>query len=141
MSDNLSITSDEEREILTNKILALDIEQMYQRSKDYFCSELYLKYVGEKHYSPTNLNIKFEHKFCDMIKIIMPNGVSTDFDICYNDARDYTDGQVHYMLKKYFDKLKWCECDVNVMEKHILDIGVNLTFLRYLLGRIKPYFE
>lgn len=101
MSDNQSITSEEEREINNNKIVTLDSDAMYQRSVEYFKSERYLKYVNEKHYSSTNVNINFEHKFCDIIKIVMHKGGGADFAMCYNDARDYTDEKIYYDLRKY----------------------------------------
>lgn len=101
MSDDQSITSEEERLIITNKIVALDSSAMYQKSVEYFKSENYLKYLNEKHYLCANININFEHKFCDMLKIVMHKGGGADFALCYNDARDYTDEKLYSNLNKY----------------------------------------
>lgn len=100
MTDDQSITSEQEREIITTKILALDVDKMFCRSIEYFKSENYLGYVNKRS-SPVKITIKFEHKFCDIIKIVMYKGGGADFAMCYNEARDYTDEKLYYELGKY----------------------------------------
>jgi len=110
LSDSKSDDSENERLVLHEKIHALSAISMYEKSIKYFNSERYIKSTNEKHYFHENININFEHMYCDMFKIKMCQSGGADFGVFYPDSRDYTDGKIHYNLQKYhtdfYDLLK-----------------------------------
>jgi hypothetical protein len=102
MSNDDSDDSENEELEMQEKINTLSVPTMYERSIKYFNSEKYLKSANEKHYFHENININFEHNFCDMLKLQMHQGGGADFAMCYNDAREYTDQKIYYDLQKYY---------------------------------------